>query len=59
MTKEELINLAARAAWQAHLARERAAALAGEASEAAALAEAAEIEAARAALAVLNHSTHA
>ena len=47
------------AAWQANLARQRAAALADEAAEAAALAEAAEIEAARAALAVLNYSAHA
>lgn len=59
MDKTELINAAARAAWQANLARQRAAALADEAAEAAALAEAAEIEAARAALAVLNYSAHA
>lgn len=59
MDKNELINAAARAAWQANLARQRAAALADEAAEAAALAEAAEIESARAALAVLNYSAHA
>ena len=51
-----LITAAADAAWQANLARQRAAALADEAGDAAALAEAAEIEAARAALAVLNYS---